>query len=42
MPGVSETKLRSDVDAKGRGFVMPWRADEKLATLGALCALTSR
>ena len=34
-----EAAFRAEVDRLGRGAVKPWRADEKLATAGAVLAL---
>jgi hypothetical protein len=31
----TEARVRNDIAALGRGKVKPWRAEEKLATLGA-------
>jgi hypothetical protein len=37
--GCSESELRAQVSASGRGIITPWRAEEKLATVGALWKL---
>jgi hypothetical protein len=37
--GCAPERLREMVAANGRGVVQPWRADEKLAALGALWEL---
>jgi hypothetical protein len=36
---LTETALRNELKVKGRVVVKPWRADEKLATLGSLYVL---
>ena len=38
----TEAQLRTEVDRHGKGVVKPWRADEKLAALGACWAARAR
>jgi hypothetical protein len=38
---MAEVALRGEVETRGRGVVKPWRADEKLAAVGALWALAA-
>jgi hypothetical protein len=39
--GCAEAQLRAEVDRHGKGLVTPWRAEEKLASLGAYWQLVA-
>ena len=40
--GCGEAQVKRDVDSAGRGKQKPWRADEKLAALGARAAISAK
>lgn len=40
--GRGEADVKREVDVAGRGKLRPWRADEKLAALGARFAISAK